>query len=287
MSDKVAPSQVLLEISRGFSVFTISDKKYYFKHFSIEEMLELEEFEKQQIGIARKSGIKNETDLVKDAMKYGAWTQKEEDKINSLEWTIKSSIKFLEKMNDPISKKSFEAQIHEQKTELQILKSKKNKISTYSAESLAQQKRLSKMMINSIFYDENFKKKINEDDIVLVGPMVFSKFAELANKENILRASFLTYFFEVFMSTTNCLDLFKVKFMDLTIFQKGLISYSRSLMQKIQNTRIPDKIYGDPVKMFNHVEVDTDEENKSEGIEDIKRKMKARGGELKAEDLLS
>ena len=277
MSDKVAPSQVLLEISRGFSVFTISDKKYFFKHFSIEEMLELEEFEKEQIGIARKSGIKNQTELVKDAMKYGAWTQKEEDQINSLEWTIKSSIKFLEKMNDPIARKSFENQIHEQKAELHQLRSKKDKISAYSAESLAQQKRLSKMMVNSIFYDESFESKINEDDIVLVGPLVFSK----------LRASFLTYFFEVFMSTTNCLDLFKVKFMDLTIFQKGLISYSRSLMQKMQNTKIPDKIYGDPVKMFNYVEVDTDEENKSEGIEDIKRKMKARGGELKPEDLLS
>ena len=236
MSDKVAPSQVLLEISRGFSVFTISDKKYFFKHFSIEEILDPEECETEQIGIARKI---------------------------------------------------FENQIHEQNAELHQLRSKKDKISAYSAESLAQQKRLSKMMVNSIFYDESFESKINEDDIVLVGPLVFSKFAELAKKENILRASFLTYFFEVFMSTTNCLDLFKVKFMDLTIFQKGLISYSRSLMQKMQNTKIPDKIYGDPVKMFNYVEVDADEENKSEGIEDIKRKMKARGGELKPEDLLS
>ena len=213
--------------------------------------------------------------------------EKEEDEITSLGWTIKNSIKFLEKMNDPISKKSFESQIDEQKAELQKLQNKKDKISAYSAESLAQQKRLSKMMINSLFYDKKFKEKINEDDIGLIGPLVFSKFAELANKENILRASFLTYFFEVFMSTTNCLDLFKVKFMDLTIFQKGLISYSRSLLQKMQNTKIPDKIYGDPVKMFNYVEVEAGEENKSEGIEDIKRKMKARGGELKAEDLLS
>ena len=39
--------------------------------------------------------------------------------------------------------------------------------------------------------------------------------------------------------------------------------------------------------MFNYVEVDSSDENKSEGIEDIKRKMKARGGELKPEDLLS
>ena len=40
------------------------------------------------------------------------------------------------------------------------------------------------------------------------------------------------------MSTKNCLDLFQVKFMDLTIFQKGLISYSRALLNKIQNTKL-------------------------------------------------
>ena len=100
-------------------------------------MLELEEFENEQIGIARKSGIKNQTELVKDAMKYGAWTQKEEDQINSLEWTIKSSIKFLEKMNDPIARQSFENQIDEQKAELHQLTSKKDKISAYCPETLS------------------------------------------------------------------------------------------------------------------------------------------------------
>ena len=37
--------------------------------------------------------------------------------------------------------------------------------------------------------------------------------------------------------------------------------------------------------MFNYEEPKENEGNKSEGIEDIKRKMKTRGGELKAEDL--
>ena len=78
-----------------------------------------------------------------------------------------------------------------------------------------------------------------------------------------------------------------MKPLDLTIFQKGLISYSRALLNKIQNTKIPDEIYGDPIKMFNYVEPKENEGNKSEGIDDIKRKMKSRGGELKAEDLLS
>ena len=65
MKDEVFPSQVLLEISRGYSIFTVNNKNYYFKHFSIEEMLELEEFEKNQMIVAQKSGIKTRTELLK------------------------------------------------------------------------------------------------------------------------------------------------------------------------------------------------------------------------------
>ena len=250
-------------------------------------MLELEEFEKEQLAVAKKSGIKTQTELLKDAKKYGSWTQKEEDKIESLNWTIKSSLKILDKMSDPMTKKTFQSQIDEQQQELDLLEEKKNQIASYSAEALAQQKRLSKMILNSLFYDKDFKDPIIEKDIQILGALIFSKFSELANKNNILKASYNTYFFEVFMSTANCLDLFKVKFMDLTIFQKNLISYSRALLNKIQNTQIPEKINGDPVKMFNYeAPKDGEEKQQVHGTDDLKRRMKARGGELKAEDFL-
>lgn len=287
MKNEASPSQILLEIARGYSIFTVNSKKYYFKHFSIEDMLELDEFEAAQLGVAKKKGIRSQTELIKDAMKYGAWTQKEEDKISSLEWTISSSTKILNKINDPITRKSFNNQIEGQRDELNTLFEKKNKISAYSAETLAQQKRLSKMILNSLFYDKEFKTKAEGQDIEIVGGLIFSKFAELANEENLLRSSFSTYFFDVFLSTKNSLSLFKTDFMGLTIFQKGLISYSRGLYNKIKNTKIPDEIYGDPVKMFAYEEKEENEGNTTHGIEDIKNKMKAGGGELKAEDLLS
>ena len=83
MKNEVSPSQMLLEIARGYSVFIVNSKKYYFRHFSIEDMLELDEFEAAQLGAARERGIRSQTELIKDAMKYGAWTQQEEDKIGS------------------------------------------------------------------------------------------------------------------------------------------------------------------------------------------------------------
>lgn len=287
MENEISPSQILLEISRGYSVFKINEQIYFFRHFSIEQMLTLDEFERDEAKRAEKMGLKSEGELLKNAMKYGAWTQKEEDKIKSLEWTINSSYKTLDKISDPITKRSFESQIKDQEEELKILKNKKSKISSYSAEALAQQKKLSKMIFNSLFYDKEFTEIVKDEDAEVLGALVFSKFSELAKSENVLKASYLTYFFEVFMATTNCLDLFKTNFMNLTIFQKGLISYSRALMNKIQNTTIPEKIYGDPVKMFNYKEPKNEEkENTSHGLDDLKRRMSSRGGELKAEDFL-
>jgi hypothetical protein len=56
----------------------------------------------------------------------------------------------------------------------------------------------------------------------------------------------------------------------------------------MKNTQIPDEIYGDPVKMFNYEEKKAEGEKRvSHGSDDLKKKMKARGGELKPEDFLS
>ena len=71
MKDEVFPSQVLLEISRGYSVFTVNNKNYYFKHFSIEEMLELEEFEKNQMIVAQKEWYKDKDRISK--RRYEVW----------------------------------------------------------------------------------------------------------------------------------------------------------------------------------------------------------------------
>ena len=56
----------------------------------------------------------------------------------------------------------------------------------------------------------------------------------------------------------------------------------------MKNTKIPDEIYGDPVKMFNYEEKPEEEDKGiSHGADDLRRKIKARGGELKPEDFLS
>ena len=288
MKNEISPAQAILEISRGYSKFSVNGRSFFFKHFSIEQMLELEEYEQLQFLRGQKNGIKSSRVLLDEAMEIGSWSQDKEEKIKSLDWTVQHSIKAMDKIKDPNQRKAFEGQIGEQQKELDTLHEEKNKICGYSAEGFAQQKKISKMLRGCLFYEKDFEKALSEQDTSLVGSLVFHKFAELSKKENLLRASYLSYFFEVFIATSNPIDLFKRDFCSLSVFQKGIISYSKTLYNKIQNIQMPDEIAGDPVRMYNYEEPkDKGEDNQSEGLEDIKRKMQARGGEVKAEDFLS
>lgn len=282
-------SSILLDVVRGYSVLEVNKKKYYFKHFSLIEMLSLDEFERDEFEKARDSGIQTEQQLIDSAINIGSWSSKKEEKIKSLEWTINHSTKALNKLTDPHQRSSFFRQIEGERKELQEVKEKRLKICAFSAEHLSQRKRFGEMMKLSLFYDKALKKGLKDKDIEAVATSVFSKFAELSDKDNILRAIYFTYFFDVFVGQSkNPLALFQKDFSSLTIFQKNLLSFSGSLLNKIKNSKIPKEIYGDPVKMFDYEEPKEPTGDKvTHGVDDLKRKMAARGGELKPEDLLT
>tara|TARA_B100000131_G_scaffold35318_1_gene32358 strand:- start:1845 stop:2738 length:894 start_codon:yes stop_codon:yes gene_type:complete len=287
---EVDPSLTLLDIVRGYSVFVVNKKTYYFKHFSLIEMLELDEFEKSELQNAKESGIQTEEELIESSIKIGSWSIKKEEEIKSLKWTINHSTSALNKISDLNQRQAFSNQIDSQRADLTAIQEERSKITAFSAEHLSGRKRFFQMIRLSLFYDESFKKPIKEKDRDVISPLVFSKYGELSEKANLLQACFSTYFFDVFVTQSkNPLHLFGADFASLTVFQKSLLSYSKALLNKVENVKIPKEIYGDPVKMFDYEEPKDGGggEKVSHGMDDLKRKMQARGGELKPEDLLT
>jgi hypothetical protein len=289
MKNEDSSSLILLDIVRGYSIFNIGGETYYFKHFTVGEMLALDEFEKIEFAKAKKAGIQTEKQLIDSAIKMGVWSLEKEEKIKSLKWTINHSTKALAKMGDQTQRKIFSEGIERERKELEKCDLERRKISSYSAEFLADQKRFLKMARGSLFYDDKFKKPIKEKKVELVAAVVFSKFNELSDKNKLLKAVYTTYFFDVFIcQSSNPLALFQTDFVNLTVFQKNILSFANALLNKMKNTRIPDEIYGDPIKMYDYEEPKDNEGTKvTHGVEDLREKMKSRGGELKPEDLLT
>tara|TARA_B100000287_G_scaffold68240_1_gene59767 strand:- start:2321 stop:3190 length:870 start_codon:yes stop_codon:yes gene_type:complete len=289
MKDDVSQAAAhLLDISRGFSILDLKGESYYFRHFSLREMLEFDEFQQIEFKKAVKTGIQTEADLIESAIEMGSWSKEKEEKIKSLKWMIDRSTKALEKMSDLNQRRVFTAQIDGDRKKLEELSQSRAKISSYSAEHLSEQKRFDKMIVSALFYDEEFQNPVEDEKRLELASLVFNKFATLSNKKNVLLAIYKSYFFDVFTAQShNPLKLFGNSFLSLTVFQKGLLSYANALLNKMKNVRIPDEIVGDPIKIFDYEEPKDTEKKVSHGLDDLKQKMEMRGGELKAEDLLT
>ena len=289
MKDDVSQAAAhLLDISRGFSILNLRGTSYYFRHFTLGEMLEFDEFQQIEFKKAVKTGIQTEEELIESAINIGSWSQEKEEKIKSLKWTIDRSTKALEKMSDINQRRAFSGQIDQNRKELDKVNGDRAKICSYSAEHLSEQKRFDRMVTSALFYDEEFKNPIKTDERIELAPLVFLRFGELSNKKNLLLAIYQSYFFDVFTAQSrNPLKLFEATFLTLTLFQKCLLSYANALLSKMKNVRIPDEIAGDPIKIFDYEEPKDREKKVSHGLDDLKQKMEMRGGELKAEDLLT
>ena len=271
----------LLDISRGFSKLKVSDKNYYFRHF-------LDEEQNEDIERSVKSGIQTEGQLIKDAKKAGFWSDAEEEKIKSLQWTVKKSTTALEKIQDLNQRKVFNEQIEGQRLELNKLRRKKASLVTYSAESLSEVKKVKKMVQKCVYLDRDLTESIGEDPEKELTAALFKRYAELNSKQCILGASFFGGFFDIYVAQhRNPLKLFDVNFRTITIFQKNLLILSNALFNKMKNVRIPDEISNDPLKILEYEEKEETDNKVSHGIDDLKARMKARGGELKAEDFLT
>ena len=288
MNDDDNYSSDLLEILQGYSTLEYSGQSYYFKHFSVIEVLELEFDEKKDIASSIKNGIKTKNELIKSAINIGSWTEAKEDKIKSLNWTIKKSESALSKIEDKNQRGIFNNQIESQRKELEEIENERAKIFSYSAEYLAQVKKIRKMVDTSVFANKEFSKKIESDNSVALTAILFSKFNHLNSRDTCLKASYYAGFFDFFASqSANPLSIFGVTFNDLTCFQKNLIIYSSSLLNKIKNVTIPPEIADDPIKVYEYEEKPHQESKTSHGVDDLRTKMAMRGGELKAEDFLS
>ena len=276
----------LLDVIRGYSILEYGDKIYYFKHFKIVDLLEFDHLQEKDIKEAIKSGIKTEKTLLDSAIKIGSWTTKKEESLKSQEWMLKKSITALAKIKDPAQRKIFNTQIESQRRDLNELKEARTKIISYSAEHLSELKKIKRMTGRSVFVDLNFSETFPEEDESMLASLLFAKNTELGNRDNLLNCSYFGGFFDLF-ATEGIAPLINKSFEEMTVLQKNLLVLSNSLFNKIKRVEIPDEFMGDPVKIMDYEEKEDGESKTSHGVDDLKMKMKARGGKLKAEDFLS
>lgn len=280
-------NSALLDIHRGYSVLSVASRDFYFKHFNLIDVLKMDEEYSQAIRHANNSGIKSEKELIAQSIKRGKWSISKEEEQKSLQWTIGKLQIAEDKASDPNIKKSILASIEDKKLAIANLQKERHQITSFSAENFADNKRIKFLVENSCYLDSKFEEKIDSDDFFDVSVLCFSKIGEFNQRDFMLNVAYNTAFFELFILHYRQPDvIFGKAGLALTVFQKNLLVYSNSLLNKLKNTSIPDSIANDPVKVLEYDEKKEKGGKTSQGIDDLKEKAKARGGVLKPEDFL-
>ena len=279
----------MVDVLRGYSILRHENKKFYFKHFSMLDYLGLDECEEESYEDAIRSGIKSEKELLERAVEIGFWSKALEEEAKSLQWTVEKHQNALNKMQDKAQKLIFEKSTEETTKRFEEIQSKRNKIISFSAESLALRKRSSMLIDGSIYKDPEFKEPMEDATDGVIGLLCFGKIKDLFDRDNLIRASYSDLFFESFVyQSKNPIALFEKNFASITVFQSKLLAFANVLLNKLRNIdNIPDAVTADAIKLYNY---DKDskgsKENTTEGMDDLKEKMKKKG-KITSEDLLS
>jgi hypothetical protein len=281
-------SQILLEISRGYSVLNHGPKVFYFKHPTNQHNLVTEEYYYARLQKAKKQGILSEDKLIQRYIKRGVWSVKKEDKLKSLKWTINKSIVASQKITDNMQRKFFEQSIEAERKELADLQQERDKLTGQSAENWASQQRMFKIVHDHLFIDKEMKRQVDFNEDIALFILMQDKIVELSSKKNLAAAAFDNSFFDIYsLQYRDPMKIFNVNFYSITIFQRYLLSYASSILNKLKNVEMPDDVKNDPVKILDFNPDDKSSVSKvSHGIDDIKNKIKNKG-KLTPEDLIN
>ena len=278
---------LLLDILNGYSKIKYDNKSFYFRHFLIFEELKLSQFEIDSFDSAIKNGIKSENDLLGNAIKKGFWSEEEDSSIKNLKWLIENSQKAISKVSDHAIKKSMMNSLDEDKETLSELENRKFSIVQHSAENLANRKKQSKTLQDNIYVDEDLTEKVDKDYLFYLAPVIGDKIEQINNTSNMLKMAYSQFFFETFtLMHRNPLQIINKDLYNISIWQKNLLSYASTLLNKLKNLDIPDDVREDAVKVYNFTpkEEDTSKEKVTYGVSDLREKMSQKGGKLTAED---
>lgn len=279
---------LLAEIIDGYSFLTFDKGSCYFRHPLIEDVLRESLKRRNLENQADRIGLKNNEELLSIAYDSGKWSKENDDLIESLEFSIKSKNKFLNKIQDNHIRKTVLQQINHDSIELKKLSDKKSSLILGSREAFVEKKMISILYSDRIFYDKNFNDPLKEEDLSRVFPSYVEKFLLLNNKENLLRAAFCNDFFDSFIIYEDLTRIFDKSALKLTVFQKNLLIYGNVLINKLKNCHnMPDDIKTNPVKIYewsenNKKSLDTEDFN-------IREKVKMAGGleNMKPEDKIT
>lgn len=277
----------LFDIINGYSKLYLDNKRdfFFYKHISIIDSIGLSKVYEERFAQAIKSGIKTEEQLLDEAKKSGYWSSEDEEMIKTLSWEEDKLQLSAKKVMDPSQRQSVLDRAREKRTELEEYLTKKNNICAVSAERLADQERIKRILTERSYKDKDLTQKAGKE--IVDQSDEFKQFLErMGDKKHLLQIAFCGSFFDIYsIYQKHPHKVFDNTSFALTIYQKNLLMLGGGLLSKIQNhyDEMDKDKREDPVYIY---EYKPKEEDKPQSDHTDLMKKARMGKKLGPEDLL-
>ena len=270
--DATSYRKIFRDIVVGHSEVYIDKTKFYIKHLSAIDQVDIDEIKNRYLNSAIERGIPTQKNILKSLMKEGIWSDKDQAEIDRQEL-------FLEQMQKTKTQLVLKSQIDRQnitiketQDKIQELQDKKNSLIGVNAEDYAEKRSNDYYIIKSFFNDSDLKSPVFPDEnqfnelypedlvkFVSTYNETFKMFEELKIQEMILQDFYYIYF----PFSDDTVGFFGNPVCHLTYNQLKLIVYTKIFKNIFENNQhIPEKIKKDPQALLDYGSISDDAKEK-------------------------
>lgn len=264
--------KIFRDIVKGRSDANIEGSKYYIKHLSAIDQVDIDEIKETYYDQALNRGIPNQEEILIDLQKDGTWTDKDENEIKTQE-------NFIEQLQKNKTQLVLKSQIDKQNQSIQEarktiskLHQKRSELIGVNAEDYSEKRANDFYIIKSFYSDPGCteplfpeEKNYNElyaDEVayyINCYNKIFKLFEELKIQEMILQDFYYIYF----PFSDDTVGFFGKPVVELTYNQLKLIVYTKIFKNIFENNKhIPDKIKKDPQALLDYGSISDDAKQK-------------------------
>jgi hypothetical protein len=250
---------IIGEVFDGYTEIFFNGDPVYIKHYNIRDQRYIQKYYEKHKNIAIKKGLETEEQRISQIIEEDIWTNDDDLKITNLEFEINNLTQTHKKLFLPSQKESMAKDIESKRSELYMLKNKKQELVGKTAEQYASSRSNEEMLRYFLFKDKELTENLfTEDEFSELDDLELLFFmnqqAEVNNRlsELNIQKAVLRPFFSMYLSQCeNIKDFYDKAIVSLSVYQLKAALFARMFFNIFQYTEdIPDHIKDDPEKLL-------------------------------------
>lgn len=277
----------------GYDEIKLSDRLYYFKHTNYADKMVLKTRYDEGLQIAKKNGVKSESEYLEFYIEKKWWSKNKEDQIRTSRAFIENLIKSKAKLLLPSQKEDVQNTIHEESKKLNSILIERKSIIPTTAEEYAEKYYHRYYLNNLIYKDKAFTIPMSDSEDYfdsIEDELYDSLWSQISDALVLLKNDNLKYvaatgFFQNLVILTGAdfpiYNFYGKPIIDLTTYQIDVFSYASMYRKIINNTteKIPEEVLSDPEKLVGWCESGGTNTSKTKKLLDKTPNEKNRRGE--------